>query len=81
MDKKMFKEIKRKMDAAEDIMAQLKWKVDSVNSSVESLKEEMKECDESSKEWMQEQLEDYNAFLDMVEAVKDFLMKEVKKSI
>ncbi len=81
MDKKMFKEIKRKMDAAEDIMAQLKWKVDSVNSSVESLKEEMKECDESSKEWMQEQLEDYKAFLDMVEAVKDFLMKEVKKSI
>ena len=77
----MFKEIKRKMDAAEDIMEQLKWKVDGVNSSVESLKEEMKECDESSKEWMQEQLDDYNAFLDMVEAVKDFLMKEVKKSI
>ena len=77
----MFKEIKRKMDAAEDIMSQLKWKVDSVNSSVESLKEEMKECDESSKEWMQEQLDDYNAFLDMVDAVKDFLMKEVKKSI
>lgn len=77
----MFKEIKRKMDVAEDIMSQLKWKVDSVNSSVESLKEEMKECDESSKEWMQEQLDDYKAFLDMVDAVKDFLMKEVKKSI